>query len=120
MLEHTNGSSAVVSVGGNEARSKTPSIKFWTSLEGQDLLESFGGWTDSTALSSWLALSHPRLYGIDAGMNNLWGQKNRGVAAFVQAMEILHGADSPECQTIASILELYRQEVELASATDGQ
>jgi hypothetical protein len=115
MSEYSDDNINILSVNSGESRSKASSIKFWTSLPGQDLLESFGGWPESTGLSSWLALSYPNLYGMDAGLNNLWGQKNRGVAAFVLAMEIIHGTESDECQTLASILELYRQEAEIAA-----
>ncbi len=89
------------------------SIAFWISEEGQSLIESFGNWKGSTALSCWLAQSYPRFYGADAGLNNLWGQNNSSVAAFVQSIEIIHGADSPEAQTLAAALNIYNSNPDL-------
>jgi hypothetical protein len=95
----------------DEVRSNAPckdrSIGYWTSIAGQDKIDSFGGWKDSAALSSWLAQMHPDLYGFDAGPNNLWGQKNRGVAAFVQVTEMMHGPDSEACRTLAAALNEF-------------
>ena len=83
------------------------SISYWTSFAGQERIESFDGWRDSTNLSTWLAQSRPRLYGSLAGLDNLWGVKNQGVAAFVQVTELTHGPDSEAARTIAAALDDY-------------
>jgi hypothetical protein len=90
-----------------ETSTKGRSIGYWTSTAGQEQIDSFGGWKDSAAASSWLAQMYPELYGFDAGPNNLWGQKNRGVAAFVQVTEMMYGPDSAECRTLAAALDEF-------------
>jgi hypothetical protein len=111
MLEHEQGASAIAEP---DARTMLGgSIHFWTSEEGQALIESFGNWNGSTALSCWLAQTYPRFYGADAGLNNLWGSDNARVAAFAYSLEMLHGPSSPECQTLAAALNLYARDPSL-------
>ncbi len=95
--------SETTQVNSNETRT----ISFWTSTEGQEKIDGFDGWKGSTNLSSWLAQSHPAQFGAEAGANNLWGQQNRGVAAFVQVTEMMHGPDSEACRTLAEALNEY-------------
>ncbi len=86
---------------------ENPSLTYWASPEGQERIEAFDGWKDSTNLSSWLAQSQPRLYGREAGLNNLWGQKNRGIAAFAFVTEMMQGPDSEASRKLADALNEY-------------
>jgi hypothetical protein len=113
MSSYEQDGSAVAELENGEKSSVGGSIRFWISDEGQAMIESFGNWPGSTALSCWLAQAYPRFYGIDAGLNNMWGQNNSSVAAFAQSLEIMHGADSPECQTLAAALNLYARDPSL-------
>jgi hypothetical protein len=80
-------------------------LYFWNGPVGQRLIERSGGKKSSTILSGWLAQTYPHLYGSEAGLNNLHGQKNTGVAAFVQVIDMMYEPDSEECKTLAAALE---------------
>jgi hypothetical protein len=107
MMEQMQAGSNTATADPSEAPRTARSISDWTSSSGQNQIDSFGGWEDSMALSSWLAQMYPDRYGFDAGPNNLWGQKNRNVAAFVQVTEMMYGPESEQCRTLAAALDEF-------------
>jgi hypothetical protein len=80
---------------------------YWASSAGQSLIGSFGGWSGSTCLSTWLAQNYGNLYGSNAGCDNLWGQNNSSVAAFCQSIEAQYGCESLEFQTLSTAIDEY-------------
>jgi SdrD B-like domain/Carboxypeptidase regulatory-like domain len=80
---------------------------YWASSCGQSLIQSFGGGSGSTCLSSWLAQNYSNLYGSGAGCDNLWGQSNSSVAGFCQSVEAQYGCESLEYQTLSTAIDEY-------------
>jgi hypothetical protein len=111
MLEPTEGGLAVLDREASETTrdsdQETRSISYWTNTKGQEMIDSFDGSNNSTNLSSWLAQTHPSLFGDKSGSNNLWGQKNRGVAAFAQVIEMMYGPEGETCRALAEALNEY-------------
>lgn len=81
----------VISLGQAVPDGLTGGIGFWHNKNGQALINAFNGGPGATALSTWLAMSFPNLYGAGAGANNLTGATNVQVAAFYQSQFALSG-----------------------------
>jgi hypothetical protein len=78
----------------------TGGVGFWHNNNGQALINAFNGGPDATALSSWLALNFPNLYG------SLTGASNAQVAAFYQAQFALSGSNLA-AEVLATALNIY-------------
>jgi hypothetical protein len=87
-------------------RGQTATIGFWHNKNGQALIKSFNGGPTATALSGWLAAAFPKLYGAQAGANNLSGKTNAQVATYYLT---LFGAKGQklEAQVLATALAVY-------------
>jgi len=72
--------------GGGVAAGQTATIGFWQNNNGQALLRSLNGGSDSTQLGNWLAATFPNMYGVDAGDNDLTGMTNAEVVDFYSTM----------------------------------
>ncbi|MCA9214772.1 MAG: hypothetical protein KDB27_16990, partial [Planctomycetales bacterium] len=70
------------SAGSEVTAGQTATIGFWQNNNGQELIESLNGGSESTQLSSWLAATFTNMYGVDAGENDLTGMTNSQVADF--------------------------------------
>ncbi len=90
---------------------------YWSSCSGQSLIQSFGGWSGSTCLSSWLAQNYSNLYGSNAGCNNLWGMSNSSIASYCLSLECQYGAESLECTTLSAAIDEYASTWGLGGST---
>jgi hypothetical protein len=81
-------------------------VGFWNNKKGQALINSFNGGSTSTALSGWLAVSFPNLYGVSAGSHNLAEKTNAQVAAFFQSLFSLPSPQA-DAQVLAAALSVY-------------
>jgi probable HAF family extracellular repeat protein len=99
----TSGTATVTSLGVQPGQAG--GIGFWHN-NGQALITSFNGGSNSTALSAWLAATFPNLYGAGAGANNLTGKTNAQVAAFYLSQFALSGP-KVEAQVLAVALNVY-------------
>jgi hypothetical protein len=79
---------------------------FWHNKRGQALINSFDGGSAATALSNWLAVMFPNLYGVGAGAYNLTGMSNSQVAAFFQTLFSLRGPRF-DAEVLAIALDVY-------------
>jgi len=64
------------------AAGQTATIGFWRNKKGQRLIKSLNGGCESTQLANWLAATYPKIYGAEAGENDLTGLTNAEVARF--------------------------------------
>ena len=85
---------------------QTATIGFWHNNNGQALITSFNGRSDSTALGNWLARTLPNLYGTGAGANDLTGKTNTQVAAFYLALFNVTG-QKLDAQVFDTALDVY-------------
>jgi RHS repeat-associated protein len=92
--------------GGSVAHGQTAGIGFWHNNNGQALITSFNGGSNSTTLANWLAATLPNLYGAGAGANNLTGKTNAQVAAFYLVLFDEHGP-KVDAQVLATALSVY-------------
>jgi hypothetical protein len=85
---------------------QTQGIGFWHNKLGQSLIRLFNGGPRSTDLANWLAETFPKLYGKDAGSNDLSGRSNSDVAAFYL---VQFGKKGPkvDAQVLATALNVY-------------
>ena len=65
---------------------QTATIGFWRNKNGQALVKSVNDGPDSTQLGNWLAATYPKMYGVEAGENDLTGMTNSAVADFYMAV----------------------------------
>jgi hypothetical protein len=85
---------------------QTATIGFWHNKNGQALINSFNGGGTSTALSTWLATNFPKLYGAQAGANNLAGRTNAQVEAYY--LTLFNVQDQKlNAQVLATALNVY-------------
>jgi hypothetical protein len=113
-----SGTAAVTSQGLGVQPGLTKSKGFWGNANGQALIKSFNGGSTATALSAWLAVSFPNLYGAGAGANNLTGKTNAQVAAFFLSQSAL-SAPKVEAEVLAAALNVYATTASLGG-TAGQ
>jgi hypothetical protein len=99
----------VTSLGQSVQGGLTGGIGFWQNKNGQQLIDSFNGGPDSTALSSWLAMNFPNLYG------SLSGASNAQVAAFYQSQFALSGSNLA-AEVLATALNVYATTQSLGGA----
>jgi hypothetical protein len=97
---------AVTSLSQGVTKGLTGGIGFWHNTNGQALLNSFNGGSNSTALGTWLATTFANLYGAAAGSNSLAGQTNAQVAAYFQTLFALGGTQA-QAQVLAVALNVY-------------
>jgi len=68
--------------GDTVACGQTAKVGFWRSWKGRRLIKSLNGGCQSTQLANWLAATFPKMYGVEAGENNLTGMTNYEVTKF--------------------------------------
>jgi hypothetical protein len=102
----------VTNLGQNVQDGLTGGIGFWNNKNGQALINAFNGGPDATALSSWLAMAFPNLYG------SLSGASNAQVAAFYQSQFALSGSNLA-AEVLATALNVYATTQSLGG-TSGQ
>lgn len=88
-------------------------IGFWQNKNGQALIKSLNGGSNSTALGNWLATTFPNLFGAGAYVANTTGMTNTGVA---NLFKTVFAGDAPkvEAQTMAVALAVYVTDSDLA------
>jgi hypothetical protein len=99
-----SGSSVVIGTPLPIQQGETATAGFWNGASGQQLLTSFNGGSNATALGNWLASSFANLYGSGAGANNLAGLTNAQVAAYFQA---LYAGGGLAVQVLTTALNVY-------------
>jgi hypothetical protein len=90
----------VTTLGQGVQHGLTGGVGFWNNKNGQALINAFNGGWDATALSSWLALTFPNLYG------SLSGASNSYVAGFYQSQFALPGSNLA-AEFLATALNVY-------------
>lgn len=88
------------------AAGQTATIGFWNNKNGQALIKSLNGGSNSTGLSAYLATELPNMYGATAGAKNLTGKSNAEVAAFFQQLFKVKG-QKLDAQVLAVALATY-------------
>ena len=93
----------------------TATIGYWQNKNGQALINSLGGGSNSNMLANWLAANFPYLYGVNSG-NNLTGKTNADVAALFVTF---FGGSAPKtsAQVMAGALAAYVTNANLAGST---
>src|SRR5262245_13305866 len=84
----------------------TATIGFWNNKNGQALINSLNGGSNSKNLSNWLATTFPNIYGANAGANNLTNKTNTEVASFFQTLFGQSG-QKLDAQVLAVALAMY-------------
>ncbi|NQU75377.1 MAG: hypothetical protein HQ546_03550 [Planctomycetes bacterium] len=109
--------------GSQVAAGQTATIGFWQNKNGQSLLKSLNGGVNSTQLGNWLAATFPKIFGAEAGENNLSGKTNAEVAQFYRdVFKSKHkskdsGPAKLDAQVMATTLATYVTSSTLAGAT---
>jgi hypothetical protein len=113
--------------GGGVISGQTATIGFWQNNNGQALIESLNGGSNSTQLGNWLAATFVNTYGTHAGANDLSGMTNGQVADFYsdlfrrkkkEAVELgLGGPVKMDAQVMAVALATYVTNQTLAGST---
>jgi uncharacterized repeat protein (TIGR01451 family) len=87
-------------------------VGFWTSQNGQTLLDSLNGGSNATTLGNWLANNYANLYGKTCGGNNLTGKSN---SAIFQLLQNLCNCSSTQCnaQVLACAINTYATDTTL-------
>ncbi|MCK4602510.1 MAG: hypothetical protein KAU28_08595 [Phycisphaerae bacterium] len=102
---------------------QTATIGFWQNKNGQALLKSINGGSDSTQLGNWLAATFPNIYGAQAGASNLTGKTNAEIADFYHTLfrmkknNEVSGPAKVDCQVMATALAVYVTNSSLAGDT---
>jgi len=91
----------------------TATIGFWHNKNGQALINSLNGSSNSTALGNWLAASFPNMYGATAGANALAGKSNAYVASYFLQLFSAKG-QKLEAQVLAVAFATYVTDSDLA------
>jgi VCBS repeat-containing protein len=113
----TINSTATVTDSGQTIQSgQSASIAFWNGSNGQTLLQSFGGSSNSTALATWLATTFPNLFGAKAGSQDLTGKTNVEVAALFQTL-FSSSSTKLEAEVLATALNVYATTLSLGGTT---
>jgi hypothetical protein len=94
----------------------TATIGFWHNKNGQALIKSLNGSSNSTALGNWLAANFANMYGVTAGANNLAGKTNAQVAAKFLDLFSVKG-QKLDAQALAIALAVYATDSDLAGGT---
>jgi hypothetical protein len=92
----------------------TATIGFWHNKNGQKLLTSLNGGPSAKNLGNWLATNFPRLWGAQAGANNLAGKTNAQVAAFFLQVFSAKGGPKTEAQALGLAFAVYVTDSDLA------
>ena len=92
----------------------TATIGFWQNKNGQALLRALNGGASSTQLGNWLALTFPRLFGSQAGSNNLAGKTNAQVADYYTSVFKAKGGPKLEAQVLNLAFAVYVTDTDLA------
>ena len=97
----------VNSASGTSVKSgQTATIGFWQNKNGQALIRSLNGSSNSIALGNWLAINFSNLYGSGAGSNKLSGKTNSQIAAFYKTLFDVKG-QKLDAQVLATALAIY-------------
>jgi hypothetical protein len=97
----TTGTAFVTSLGFGQ----TQDLDYWRDDDkGQALIKSFNGGPNATALSTWLATTFPKLFGAQAETDNLTGETNAQVTAFLTAD---HDGNTVVPHVLATALNVY-------------
>ena len=110
---------------------QTATIGYWQNKNGQNLIKSLNGGSNSTRFSSWLSTTFPNMYGDDgsgaANPNDLTGMTNAEVAGFYktlfkrkkrQTLQLgLTGPDKMDSQVLAAAIATYVTNENLAGTT---
>ncbi|MCY2928658.1 MAG: SpaA isopeptide-forming pilin-related protein [Planctomycetota bacterium] len=94
----------------------TATIGFWHNKNGQKLLTCLNGSASAKNLGNWLAATFPRLYGAQAGSNNLTGKTNTQVAAYYMTLFNVKG-QKLNAQVLAVAFAVYATNSTLAGGT---
>ncbi len=94
---------------------QTQNSEYWRGQAGQNLINRFNGAATSTQLSNWLATTFPRLYGPQAGANNLTGRTNAQVAAYYASL-FNRSSTALEREVLATALNIYASTLNLGGA----
>lgn len=101
-----NSTANVVNLGQSVQAGQSATIGFWANNNGQALIDSFNGGSNSTTLADWLASSFPDMYGANAGADNLTGDTNAQVVAFYLSLDDQSGMKL-DAQVLATALNVY-------------
>ncbi len=98
---------------------QTQDSDYWRSQSGQNLINSFNDSATSTRLGNWLATSFPRLYGPQAGTNNLSGRTNAQVAAYYLNL-FRQSSTTLERQVLTTAFNIYASTLNLGGAAGAR
>ncbi len=98
---------------------QTQNTDYWRDQAGQNLINSFNESMTSTRLGNWLSTSFPRLYGIQAGSNNLSGRTNVQVAAYYLNL-FKQSSNALEREVLATALNIYASTLNLGGAAGAR